>query len=275
MHDEMEVYKFYEDPANSFSEALTYFPEVEDYDTGPGRLPAARSRPPRPPLTIPVIGSLNGTSRGGWVRYARLIQEAGADALELNIYFVVTDPDMTATELEYRYLELVGDVRESISIPLAVKIGPFFSSLPNMARRLVASGADGLVLFNRFLQPDIDLETLLRHAQPRPQHQRRAPAAAALDRHPPRPAPHLAGGDHRRPHRRGRDQAAPGRGRRDHARLGALQARPGPPPDPARGRPGLARGEGIPVGRADEGERQPGEQPRTPPPSNAPITSRR
>jgi dihydroorotate dehydrogenase (fumarate) len=158
VHDEMEAYKFYEDPANSFSEAMTYFPEVEDRQSGPEahlrHVEAAKAA-----LTIPVIGSLNGTSRGGWVRYARLIQDAGADALELNVYFVVTDPDMTATELEYRYLELVGDVRESISIPLAVKISPYFSALPNMARRLVASGADGLVLFNRFLQPDIDPET--------------------------------------------------------------------------------------------------------------------
>jgi len=157
-HDEMEDYKFYEDPANSFSEALTYFPEVDDHLSRPEvhlrHVEAAKAA-----LTIPVIGSLNGTSRGGWVRYARLIQDAGADALELNVYFVVTDPDMTAAELEYRYLELVGDVRESVSIPLAVKISPYFSSLPNMARRLMASGADGLVLFNRFLQPDIDPET--------------------------------------------------------------------------------------------------------------------
>jgi dihydroorotate dehydrogenase (fumarate) len=157
-HDEMDVFNFYEDPANSFSEALSYFPEVEDYNSGPEvylrHVEAAKAA-----LTIPVIGSLNGTSQGGWVRYARLIQEAGADALELNVYYVVTDPKMTAAEVEERYLKLVAAVRESVSIPLAVKIGPYFSALPNMARRLVTAGADGLVLFNRFLQPDIDPET--------------------------------------------------------------------------------------------------------------------
>jgi dihydroorotate dehydrogenase (fumarate) len=158
-HDQMEAYEFYEDPANSHAEALTYFPEVEDRASGPDvylkHLQAAKAA-----LTIPVIGSLNGKSRGGWIRYARLIQEAGADALELNIYLVATDPEQTAAQVEARYLELVAAVRESVTIPLAVKIGPFFSSMPNMARRLVAAGADGLVLFNRFLQPDIDLETL-------------------------------------------------------------------------------------------------------------------
>jgi dihydroorotate dehydrogenase (fumarate) len=112
-------------------------------------------------VTIPVIGSLNGTSRGGWVRYAKLIQEAGADALELNIYVVATDPRQTSADVEARYIDLVAAVRASVSIPLAVKIGPFFSSLPNMAGRLVEAKADGLVLFNRFLQPDIDLETLM------------------------------------------------------------------------------------------------------------------
>ncbi len=158
VHDEMESYMFYEDPSNSFSEALTYFPEVEDETTGPEmylrHVEAAKAA-----LTIPVIGSLNGTSQGGWVRYARLIQDAGADALELNVYYVVTDPDMTSSEVEYRYLQLVSDVRAAVSIPLAVKIGPYFSALPNMARRLVDTGADGLVLFNRFLQPDLDPET--------------------------------------------------------------------------------------------------------------------
>jgi dihydroorotate dehydrogenase (fumarate) len=155
----MEAYHFYEDPANSFGEALSYFPEVEDDRTGPDaylrHLEAAKSA-----LTIPVIGSLNGTTRGGWTRYARMMQDAGADALELNIYFIATDPDQTAADVEARYIDLVQAVRSSIAIPLAVKIGPFFSCLPNMAGRLIATGADGLVLFNRFLQPDICLETL-------------------------------------------------------------------------------------------------------------------
>jgi dihydroorotate dehydrogenase (fumarate) len=159
VHDQMESFEYYEDPANSFREALTYFPELETYNPGPDSylrsIEAAKAA-----VTIPVIGSLNGTSRGGWIRYARMIQEAGADALELNIYLVATDPEHTAADVEARYLELVQAVRETVSIPMAVKIGPFFSSLPHMARRLKAAGAGGLVLFNRFLQPDIDLETL-------------------------------------------------------------------------------------------------------------------
>ena len=109
---------------------------------------------------MPIIASLNGTSKGGWVRYAKMMQDAGADALELNIYFVAADLDMTGDEVESQYLDLVAAVKQSISIPLAVKVGPYFSSMANMAKRLVEAGADGLVLFNRFLQPDIDLETL-------------------------------------------------------------------------------------------------------------------
>ena len=134
--------------------------ELFNYNSGPDaylrHISAARRA-----LSIPVIGSLNGTSpRGGWVRFARLIEQAGADALELNVYFVPTSPDQPAEAIERRYIDLVAAVRAEISIPLAIKIGPFFSSLPNMARRLVQAGANGLVLFNRFMQPDIDLDTL-------------------------------------------------------------------------------------------------------------------
>ena len=158
-HDQMAVFRFYESSAESIPEALSYFPELDDYNTGPApylrHISAAKKAIP-----VPVIASLNGTSNGGWVRHAQQIQEAGADALELNIYFVCTEPYVTGEQLEARYLELVAAVREVVSIPLAVKIGPYFSSLPNMASRLVNAGADGLVLFNRFLQPDIDLETL-------------------------------------------------------------------------------------------------------------------
>jgi len=111
-------------------------------------------------VSIPIIGSLNGAQRGTWTRFARLVQDAGADALELNIYFVPTDPAVSGAQVEQEYVDLVAEVRRQVSIPLAVKVGPFFSSLPNMATRLVAAGADGLVLFNRFLQPDIDLKTL-------------------------------------------------------------------------------------------------------------------
>ena len=111
-------------------------------------------------VKIPVIGSLNGVSTGGWIKYARKIEEAGADALELNLYYLPTDPNLTSTELETAYLTLVKDVRKSIRIPIAVKLAPFFTAIPNMAKRFVEAGANGLVLFNRFYQPDLDLEAL-------------------------------------------------------------------------------------------------------------------
>ncbi len=159
VHDEMEVFEYYEDPANSFREALSYFPEIENYPAGPDSYLRTIESAKRA-VTIPIIGSLNGTSKGGWIRYAKMIQDAGADALELNIYLIATNPDQSGAEVEQRYLDLVQAVKESISIPMAVKLGPFFSSMANLAWRLAAAGADGLVLFNRFLQPDIDLEKL-------------------------------------------------------------------------------------------------------------------
>jgi dihydroorotate dehydrogenase (fumarate) len=158
-HDEMAIHNFYEFTSEKFPEALSFFPDVGDYRTGPETYLKLVEDAKRT-LSIPIIGSLNGTSVGGWTDHARQIEGAGADALELNIYYVVTDPEMTAVDVEERYLDLVHAVRESISIPLAVKIGAAFSALPNMARKLANAGADGLVLFNRFLQPDIDLETL-------------------------------------------------------------------------------------------------------------------
>lgn len=111
-------------------------------------------------VKIPMIGSLNGSDLGDWMQYARLIEQAGADALELNVYFVPTDPNMTGSQVEERYIEIVAAVRSQVKIPVAVKLGPFFSSLPNMAARLNAEGINGLVLFNRFLQPDVDINTL-------------------------------------------------------------------------------------------------------------------
>ena len=136
-----------------------YFPEMDDYNTGASdyldKLRAAKSV-----LSIPVIASLNGTTHGGWTLYARVLEEAGADALELNIYIIAADATQTGAEVEAEYLRLVEAVRAAVHIPLAVKIGPFFSSMGNMASRLTDAGADGLVLFNRFYQPDIDLELL-------------------------------------------------------------------------------------------------------------------
>ena len=144
---------------HSFAEASSYLPDMTYYNLG---LPAYLSQLEKVKRTvnIPVIGSLNGVSAGGWVSYARHIEEAGADALELNIYYLSTDPRMTSQELEDNYLELVASVRSMVKIPLAVKLSPFFTALPNMARRVVEAGADGLVLFNRFYQPDFDLENL-------------------------------------------------------------------------------------------------------------------
>lgn len=110
--------------------------------------------------SIPIIASLNASTIGGWTKYAKRIEQAGADALELNIYWIPTDPDLTGAEVEYRYREIVAQVRRTISIPIAVKLGPFFSNLTSMAKLLVEAGARGLVLFNRFYQPDIDPESL-------------------------------------------------------------------------------------------------------------------
>ena len=143
----------------SFAEALSYFPQAEDYNIGPNEYLEHIQRV-KGAVDIPVIGSVNGISIGGWIGYARLIEEAGADALELNIYYISTSPERTAVQVEDRYVEIVKEIRRSINIPLAVKIGPFFSSMGNFASKLRDAGADALVLFNRFYQPDFDLHKL-------------------------------------------------------------------------------------------------------------------
>ena len=144
---------------DSFAEALDFFPEMATYNTGPDRY-LDLVRRARAELKVPVIASLNGASPGGWTSYARRIEEAGASGLELNVYFLAADMDETSEAVERRYLDIVSEVRAAVDLPLAVKIGPYFSSMANMARRLVGAGAEGLVLFNRFYQPDIDLERL-------------------------------------------------------------------------------------------------------------------
>ena len=145
--------------AESFPESLSYFPDMADYNLGPeGYLEHIREA--KMILGVPLIASLNGASLGGWVRFAREIEEAGADGLELNVYFMPTDPTVTSAEVEDRYVEIVRAVRESVKIPLAVKIGPFFSAPAAFARRLSEAGANALVLFNRFYQPDFDLNLL-------------------------------------------------------------------------------------------------------------------
>ena len=159
IHESLELDHYLTRGTNSFAEAQTYLPEIGTYNMGPDKyldhLSALKAA-----VKIPVIGSLNGVSKGGWVRYARHMQDAGADALELNMYYLSADPNLTGPELEDNYVSLVAEVKAAIDIPLAVKLSPFVTSLPNFARRLVTAGADGLVLFNRFYQPDFDLEEL-------------------------------------------------------------------------------------------------------------------
>jgi len=158
-HEANELQRVYEQGADSFAEALTYFPKIEEFRVGPKAYVDHVAQAKRE-LRIPVIASLNGVTPGGWLRYAKMLQDAGADALELNIYYIAADLNQTSAQVEQQYLDLVSAVKKSVSIPLAVKVGPFFSSPGYMARRLVEAGADGLVLFNRFLQPDFDLEEL-------------------------------------------------------------------------------------------------------------------
>ncbi len=159
IHESLELDHYLTRGTNSFAEAQTYLPDLGTYNMGPDKyldhLAAVKKV-----VSVPVIGSLNGVSKGGWVRYARFMQDAGADAVELNMYYLSADPDLSGQELEDSYVDLVAEVKASIKIPLAVKISPFVTSLPHFARRLVTAGADGLVLFNRFYQPDFDLEAL-------------------------------------------------------------------------------------------------------------------
>lgn len=159
VHESLELDYHLDHGTESFPEALTYFPDLNYYNLEPQAY-VEHLRQIKKSVSIPVIGSLNGTSTGGWVHYAKLIEEAGADALELNIYFIPTDPLTGAQDLEAAYLNLVRAVRCEVKIPLAVKIGPQFSSLPNFARNLANAGANGLVLFNRFYQPNLDIETM-------------------------------------------------------------------------------------------------------------------
>jgi dihydroorotate dehydrogenase (fumarate) len=144
---------------DQFAEALSYIPEIGSYSIGPETY-VEHLRKVKQAVSVPVIGSLNGVSTGGWIEYAQKIEEAGADALELNLYYLATDPDLTSAELEDMYITLVGDIRKRVKFPLAVKLSPFFTALPNFTRRLTEAGANGIVLFNRFYQPDFDLEEL-------------------------------------------------------------------------------------------------------------------
>jgi dihydroorotate dehydrogenase (fumarate) len=145
--------------SESTAEALTYYPDLENYNVGP-ELYLERIRQAAEAVDIPIIGSLNGVSAGGWVEYAREIERAGAKGIELNVYYIPTDTDLPSETIEQMYLDVVASVKRTVTIPVAVKIGPFFSSPANMAKRFAESGADALVLFNRFYQPDFDLDRL-------------------------------------------------------------------------------------------------------------------
>lgn len=143
----------------TYAEGLDFFPQTGDYSSGPDKYLDHLAQV-KQAVNIPVIGSLNGVTPGGWVEYAQKIEAVGADAVELNLYYLATDPATTSSDLEARYVELVNLIRNQVQIPLAVKLSPFITSLPNFAKQLVEAGADGLVLFNRFYQPDFDLEEL-------------------------------------------------------------------------------------------------------------------
>jgi dihydroorotate dehydrogenase (fumarate) len=144
---------------DSFAEATSFFPSPAEFHTGPAGYLNHIEQAKRA-VSIPIIASLNGSSVGGWTEYAKLIEQAGADALECNIYFLATDPQASSIDVEQRYLDILEAVKSVVSIPVAVKVSPFFSNMANMAKRFDAAGADGLVLFNRFYQPDINLDEL-------------------------------------------------------------------------------------------------------------------
>ena len=144
---------------DSYAESISYFPDMQSYNVGPDAY-LNLIRRAKEAVDTPIVGSLNGTSVGGWTDYATLIEEAGADALELNIYYLPANTQITGIEVEALYLDILSAVRQAVTIPVAVKLSPFFSSVANMASRLIDHGADGLVLFNRFYQPDFDLDNL-------------------------------------------------------------------------------------------------------------------
>lgn len=154
-----ELFESMTQGTESFAEALTYFPEPPVFQVGP-ELYLKNIAQAKEAVKIPIIASLNGSTPGGWVRYAKEIEQAGADALELNIYWIPTDPSLSSIRIEDTYIDILRSVKQQVSIPVSVKLSPFFTNFANMARRLESVGADGLTLFNRFYQPDIDLELL-------------------------------------------------------------------------------------------------------------------
>ncbi|HUF00555.1 MAG TPA: dihydroorotate dehydrogenase-like protein [Anaerolineales bacterium] len=159
IHESLEQHHYLTRTTDAFPEALSLLPDGGLYGISPEKY-LNQVAGLKKALSIPVIGSLNGVTKGGWTDYARRIEEAGADALELNMYYLATDLDVTSAEIENQQVDLVAEIKSAITIPLAVKISPFVTSVSNFTKRLVEAGADGLVLFNRFYQPDFDLEEL-------------------------------------------------------------------------------------------------------------------
>jgi dihydroorotate dehydrogenase (fumarate) len=157
--DELSLHHHMAQVEYSHAEALSYFPALDQFALAPDTYVEQLARVKRA-VSVPVIGSLNGATPGGWTRYAKLMRQAGADAIELNVYYVATDPLESSADVEQRYLETVRCVKDSVDVPVAVKLSPFFSAPVHMARRLEAAGADALVVFNRFYQPDIDIDAL-------------------------------------------------------------------------------------------------------------------
>ncbi len=158
-HEEMATQNLMLSGTELSAEARGFFPEMQDYNTGPDRYLKLIGEAKKA-LSVPVIPSLNGYTPGGWTQIAKQFEQAGADAIELNIYFLATDPEDTSAGVEKRYVDLVASVSSMVSIPVAVKVSPYFSAMANMAARLMRAGASGLVLFNRFVQPDIVLDEL-------------------------------------------------------------------------------------------------------------------
>ena len=154
-----ELDRFMTEGSEISAESVTHFPELTQRVMGPEAY-LAHIVKAKQAVKIPVIASLNGTSKGGWLGYAKQMEQAGADALELNIYYIPVDPGVTGDRVEQQYVELIKAVKAEVKVPVAVKLGPYFSSMANMAKRLDAAGVDGMVLFNRFYQPDFDLESL-------------------------------------------------------------------------------------------------------------------
>lgn len=158
-HEAAELEHYLSYGTESFAESLTYFPSPSEYNLGPDEYIELIHKI-KQSIKIPVIGSINGITTGGWLDYAKKIEQAGADAIELNIYYIPTDSKLTSLDVENRYIEILSALKQIIRIPIAVKLSPYFSSFANFATRLVNAGADGLVLFNRFYQPDINLDNL-------------------------------------------------------------------------------------------------------------------